>query len=219
MAVRSICLRRQLRISISSTAAQVIAPPSLTCSLFSFLGLHAATTRHLLRMLNSSLRRVARQCPSSPLPSRPSTPTQITASFSSHTHQRRHSSSKRPVPPTNNHSAIPATQVKTVGTKNKTEVQAKELPEAPTTKETETSGTIDVTKKRPGVESRLASRKETRGKKDYSNEWLLNVPSVAPTNHLKREGMYSGDLSGAVLTPPFRRPRSIILLNTSAYRH
>ena len=143
-------------------------------------------------MLNTSLRRVARHCPNSPLPSRPSTPTPITASFSSHTHQRRQSSSKRPVPPSNNDSSIPAAQVKTVGTKNKSEIQAKGIPEAHAVKDAETSGTIDVTKKRPGTESRLSHRRENRSKKDYSNEWLLNVPSVAPTNHLKREGLQFG---------------------------
>jgi hypothetical protein len=141
-------------------------------------------------MLNTSLRRVARQCPNAAsLPSRPSTPTPITASFSSQTHQRRHSSSKRPVPPSSNHPAIPATQVKTVGAKNKAEAQTKDNSGAPPTKEAGSSGAIDVAKKRPGAESRLSRRRDARGEKDYSNEWLINVPSVAPTNHLKREGM------------------------------
>lgn len=139
-------------------------------------------------MLNTSLRRVARHCPNC---NRPSTPTPITASFSSQTHQRRHSSSKRPVPPSSNDSSIPAAQVKAVATKNKSDIQAKGIPEAPAVKDAETSGTIDVTKKRPGTESRLSHRREHRSKKDYSNEWLLNVPSVAPTNHLKREGIHS----------------------------
>lgn len=142
-------------------------------------------------MLNTSLRRVARHCPNSPLPSRPSTPTPITASFSSQTHQRRHSSSKRSIPPSSSHSSIPATQVKTVGSKNKSETQAKGIPETPAVTETEASGTIDVTKKRPGAESRVSHRREARSKKDYSNEWLVNVPSVAPTNHLKREDVHA----------------------------
>lgn len=139
-------------------------------------------------MLNTSLRRVARHCPNC---NRPSTTTPITASFSSHTHQRRHSSSKRPVPPSSSDPSIQAAQVKAVATKNKSEIQAKRIPNAPAVKDAEASGTIDVTKKRPGTESRLSHRRELRSKKDYSNEWLLNVPSVAPTNHLKREGTYT----------------------------
>lgn len=79
--------------------------------------------------------------------------------------------------------------MKTAGVKNKSEAQARDIPEAASTKDAEPTGTIDVTKKRPGAESRLSNRREARGKRDYSNEWLLNVPSVAPTNHLKREGM------------------------------
>ena len=141
-------------------------------------------------MLNTSLRRVTRHGPNSPLPSRPSTPTPIAASFSSRTHQRRHSSSKRPVPPSNNESSISAAQVKAVGTKSKSEAQTKPIPESSAANDAEASGTIDVTKKRLGTESRPSHRKELRSKKDYSNEWLINVPSVAPTNHLKREGTH-----------------------------
>lgn len=149
-------------------------------------------------MLNTSIRRVVRQCPNSPIPSRPSTPTPITASFSSRTHQRRQSSSKRPVPPSSSHPAIPAAQVKTASAKNRSETQTKDIVEAGASKEAKTSGTIDVTKKRPGTESRLSTRREARSKKDYSNEWLLSVPSVAPTNHLKREGMLcQRDIGGA----------------------
>ena len=76
-----------------------------------------------------------------------------------------------------------------MGAKNRAETQTKDNSEAPPTKEAGSSGTIDVTKKRPGAESRLSRRRDARGEKDYSNEWLINVPSVAPTNHLKREGM------------------------------
>jgi hypothetical protein len=171
-------------------------------------------------MLNTSLRRVARHCLNSTLPSRPATPTPITVSFSPHTHQRRQSSSKRPVPPSSNDSSIPAAQVKTVSTKNKAEIQAKGISEAHEVKDAETSGTIDVTKKRPGIESRLSHRRENRSKKDFSNEWLLNVPSVAPTNHLKREGLQLDSLPSPTqyLQTP-RRPRSILLLNSPPYRN
>jgi hypothetical protein len=178
---------QQLRIAISVTVQTAISflPSQATAGLCSSSILPEMRSSFPATMLNTSLRRVARHCPNC---NRPSTPTPITASFSSHTHQRRHSSSKRPVPPSSNDPSLQAAQVKAVATKNKSEIQAKGISDVPAVKDAETSGTIDVTKKRPGTDSRLSHRRENRSKKDYSNEWLLNVPSVAPTNHLKREG-------------------------------
>jgi len=134
------------------------------------------------RMFNTSLRRVARSCPNASLsPLRSSTPTSnattITATFTTHSHQRRNSSSKPPVPPNNGQPPIPTASVKQVG--------------APRSN----------TDKRPGAESRLAKRKSTKGekvevkssgKKDdvqlYSNEWTRSLPSVPSTQHLNPKG-------------------------------
>lgn len=125
-------------------------------------------------MFNSSLRRVARTCPNSVLSSRPS-PTashgQIAATFATHCHQRRNSSSKPPIPPNNGSPPIPAASVKQVGAPRSTD-------------------------KRPGVESRLSKRKVTKTEKveaskpkeDYSSEWTRSLPSVPSTQHLNPKG-------------------------------
>ncbi|KAK5079175.1 hypothetical protein LTR64_002405 [Lithohypha guttulata] len=127
-------------------------------------------------MFNSSLRRVARTCPNSVLCSRPS-PTashgQIAATFATHCHQRRNSSSKPPIPPNNGSPPIPAASVKQVGAPRSTD-------------------------KRPGVESRLSKRKVTKTEKvevskpkeDYSSEWTRSLPSVPSTQHLNPKDVY-----------------------------
>jgi len=132
-------------------------------------------------MFNTSLRRVARSCPNATLsPRRPSTPSPgsaVTATFATHSHQRRNSSSKPPIPPNNGHPPIPTGSVKQVG--------------APRSS----------TDKRPGAESRLAKRKTTKGEKVevktvakkedvqlYSNEWTRSLPSVPSTQHLNPKG-------------------------------
>lgn len=118
------------------------------------------------RMFNTSLRRVARNCANgSPIPSRPSTPT--IASISSNSHQRRHSSSKPPIPPNNGSPPIPASQVKQVG--------------APRTES-----------KRPGAESRLSKKRSPKDKVDAKQEiqenWTSNLPAVPSLQHLNPKG-------------------------------
>ena len=118
-------------------------------------------------MFNTSLRRVARTCSNaSPAPSRPTTPT--IASFTSHAHQRRHSSSKPPVPPNNGSSAIPPASVKQVG-----------APRSDT--------------KRSGAESRLSKRKVSKDKLDAKqvpqDDWTSKLPSVPSLQHLNPKGM------------------------------
>ncbi|KIW12157.1 hypothetical protein PV08_09432 [Exophiala spinifera] len=119
-------------------------------------------------MFNTSLRRVARNCSNgSAVPSRPTTPS--IASFTSHAHQRRHSSSKPPVPPNNGSSAIPAASVKQVGT-----------PRSET--------------KRPGSESRLSKKRSSKDKVDAKEEvqddWTSKLPSVPSLQHLNPKDIY-----------------------------
>ncbi|KAI1614937.1 hypothetical protein EDD37DRAFT_402177 [Exophiala viscosa] len=119
-------------------------------------------------MFNTSLRRVARTCSNaSPAPSRPTTPT--IASFTSHAHQRRHSSSKPPVPPNNGSSAIPPASVKQVG-----------APRSDT--------------KRSGAESRLSKRRVSKDKLDAKqvpqDDWTSKMPSVPSLQHLNLKDIY-----------------------------
>ncbi|KIW94237.1 uncharacterized protein Z519_05553 [Cladophialophora bantiana CBS 173.52] len=117
-------------------------------------------------MFNTSLRRVARTCSNAPsVPSRPAAPT--IASFASNTHQRRHSSSKPPIPPKNGSSAIPAASVKQVG--------------APRSES-----------KRHGAESRL-SKKRSKDKvehKDTQDDWTSRLPAVPSLEHLNPKDVY-----------------------------
>lgn len=135
----------------------------------------------LSRMFHTSLRRVARTCPNATLPIRPSpvpTHTAITSSFSTRSHQRRHSSSKPPIPPNNGAPPIPSSHVKQVGTPRATE-------------------------KRAGTESRLSKRKaqkqeRTEGLKQedgHYNEWARTLPSVPSTQHLNPKGEFGFSLS------------------------
>lgn len=122
-------------------------------------------------MITSTLRRAARSCSSAhSIPPRPSTPSAIAASLSCHSHQRRQSSSKPPVPPNDGSANITAPAVKTVGT--------------PRSKE--------AGEKRPGAESRLSKRKLARDKAekalDAKDEWATNLPSVPSTQHLDPRG-------------------------------
>ncbi|OAG43239.1 hypothetical protein AYO21_02525 [Fonsecaea monophora] len=118
-------------------------------------------------MFNTSLRRVARSCTSAPaVPSRPSTPT--IASFTSNAHQRRHSSSKPPVPPNNGSSAIPAASVKQVG--------------APRSES-----------KRPGAESRLSKKRSSKDRadsKETQDDWTSKLPAVPSLQHLNPKDVY-----------------------------
>ncbi|OAL40552.1 hypothetical protein AYO20_00288 [Fonsecaea nubica] len=118
-------------------------------------------------MFNTSLRRVARSCTNAPsVPSRPSTPT--IASFTSNAHQRRHSSSKPPVPPNNGSSAIPAASVKQVG--------------APRSES-----------KRPGAESRLSKKRSSKDRadsKETQDDWTSKLPAVPSLQHLNPKDVY-----------------------------
>lgn len=120
-------------------------------------------------MLNTSLRRVARAYPSATsISSRPVSANSISSGLTSNVHQRRHSSSKPPVPPNNGSQPIAATSVKTVG--------------GPRAK--------DASEKRPGTESRLSKRKVPKDKSEQ-NEWNVNLPSVPSTQHLSEKGSHS----------------------------
>ncbi|EXJ92073.1 hypothetical protein A1O3_00623 [Capronia epimyces CBS 606.96] len=121
-------------------------------------------------MFNTSLRRVARTCShASPASSRQTTPSVSVASFTSHAHQRRHSSSKPPVPPNNGSSAIPAASVKQVG-----------APRSDT--------------KRPAAESRSskkrASKDKLEAKQESQADWTWNLPSVPSLQHLNPKDIY-----------------------------
>ncbi|KAK6384851.1 hypothetical protein LTS17_002414 [Exophiala oligosperma] len=91
------------------------------------------------------------------------------ASFTSHAHQRRHSSSKPPVPPNNGSSAIPAASVKQVGT-----------PRSET--------------KRPGSESRLSKKRSSKekfdAKQEVQDDWTSKLPSVPSLQHLNPKDIY-----------------------------
>ena len=118
-------------------------------------------------MFSTSLRRVARNCSNgAPIPSRPSTPT--IASFTSNSHQRRHSSSKPPIPPNNGSPPIPASSVKQVG--------------APRTDP-----------KRPGAESRVSKKRNSKDKvdtkQDVQDNWTSNLPAVPSLQHLNPKGI------------------------------
>ena len=122
-------------------------------------------------MLKSSLRHAARSRPSShSVPPRPPFSTPIAASFSSRSHQCRHSSSKPPIPPNDGTSNIPASSVKTVGT--------------PRPK--------DANEKRSSADLRISKRKVARekaeGREEERDEWTMNLPTVPSTQHLDPKG-------------------------------
>lgn len=123
-----------------------------------------------LGMITSSLRRAVRSHPSPSFLSRPATPS-IAASFSSQSHQRRHSSSKPPVPPNDGPASVTNPSVKAVGTP-----RSKDSP----------------TEKRSGAESRLSRRKIPRDRNEQAaggnDEWTINLPSVPSTQHLDPKG-------------------------------
>ena len=129
-------------------------------------------------MLKSSLRHVARSSSTHPAPARPPLSSPITASFSSRSHQRRHSSSKPPVPPNDGARNIPASSVKAVGTPRSKEAGAEQSSAA------EQSSPTDV---------RIAKRKTARQKnnngQDAGSQWTKNMPSVPSTQHLSVDGM------------------------------
>lgn len=122
-------------------------------------------------MFQSSLRHAARSCPPTRSASpHPSLSVPIVASFSSRSHQRRHSSSKPPIPP-NDGPASFATSVKTVGT--------------PRAK--------DASEKRSSADVRISKRKVAREKADVKSESKddrkMNLPSVPSTQHLDPKGI------------------------------
>ena len=106
-------------------------------------------------MLNRSLRRVVQNCPvTASIPPISQTPARLAL----RTHQRRHSSSKPPVPPNNGSQSISAS-VKTVGT----------------------------AEKRPAATPR-PSRRKTAKDKPEADEWTRHLPSVPSTQHLSEKG-------------------------------
>jgi hypothetical protein len=128
-------------------------------------------------MLKSSLRHVARSSSTHPAQARPPLSTPITASFSSRSHQRRHSSSKPPIPPNDGARNISASSVKTVGTP-----RGKEGPteQSPVTEQAST----DVR-----IPKRKVARQKANNVQDGGNQWAKSMPSVPSTQHLSIDGM------------------------------
>lgn len=111
-------------------------------------------------MFNSSLvRRAARSTPA--LPSRPITAPSI-APFTSRAHQRRHSSSKPPVPPNNGSPTIPA-DVKQVTPRSEAKTEGKKPAE------------------------RSSKRKAAKAEATEEN-WTSSLPSVPTTSHMSQKG-------------------------------
>lgn len=127
----------------------------------------------------TSFRWVARAGPTSKsLSARPTTATvtaPTAACFHSHRHQRRHSSSKPPVPPNHGSSNIPAASqgsVKSVSPRSKT-----------------------PSEKRAGSESRLSKRKmKNAANTPGPGDAALNVPSVPPTAYLQPRDVHLASL-------------------------
>jgi hypothetical protein len=129
-------------------------------------------------MLKSSLRHVARTSSTHPAPACPLLSSPRAASFSSRGHQRRHSSSKRPIPPNDGTRNIPASSVKTVGTP-----RPKEAPsgQSPTAKQ---ASAADVR-----IPKRKVARQKPNNSQDGRSQWTKNMPSVPSTQHLSLDGM------------------------------
>lgn len=149
-------------------------------------------------MFNSSLRRVARTCPNATLSTRPSSSHGSIAAFTtrSRSRQRRHSSSKPPIPPNNGSPPIPTTSVKQVG--------------APRSD------------KQPSTDSRLSKRKITKSEKseavkqqdEHFSEWTRTLPSVPSTQHINPKGKDYISISLMAMINMFHRClRSVLLLN------
>lgn len=116
-------------------------------------------------MFKSSLRQAGRTA----LPIRStSTPSIATAPLSSCTHQRRHSSSKRPVPPNNGSPEVP-TDVKEV---------------SPSATKTESK---DVTKERPSRKKAATALKAAEAG-EAQNNWTSSMPRVPSLHHLSPKG-------------------------------
>src|SRR5947207_1411492 len=129
-------------------------------------------------MLKSSLRQVARRPSAHSAAARPPHSSPITASFSSQSHQRRHSSSKPPVPPNDGTRNISTSSVKAVGTpRSKGPATTRSPP-------TEQSSATDVR-----VPKRKIARQKANSSRDGSNQWARNMPSVPSTQHLSIDGM------------------------------
>ncbi|KPI39008.1 uncharacterized protein AB675_4456 [Cyphellophora attinorum] len=117
-------------------------------------------------MFKSSLRQAGRTA----LPIRStSTPSIATAPLSSCTHQRRHSSSKRPVPPNNGSPEVP-TDVKEV---------------SPSATKTESK---DVTKERPSRKKAATALKAAEAV-EAQNNWTSTMPRVPSLHHLSPKDM------------------------------
>jgi hypothetical protein len=129
-------------------------------------------------MLKSSLRHVARSSSAHPAQTRPSLSPPITASFSSRSHQRRHSSSKPPIPPNDGARNIPASSVKTVGTPREKEAPAEQ---SPVTEQEQASTDVRIPK-------RKVTRQKTSSGQDRGNQWTRSMPSVPSTQHLSVDG-------------------------------
>ena len=162
------------------TPPTVIPSHIIRTTLFSTFQLLRLLSPHRLSlpqsMINSSLRRAARSCPNGNLPPRPTTSS--IAPFTSHAHQRRHSSSKPPVPPNNGSPAIPASSVKQVGAAR-------------------------TESKKPVSESRLSKRKAAKAEpveEVQQDNWTTHLPSVPSTEHLNKKGKWTVVKSDHLLT-------------------
>jgi hypothetical protein len=118
----------------------------------------------VVAMFNSSVRRAAR--------STPAIPTNHPIRCSSRVHQRRHSSSKPPVPPNNGSPTIPAA-VKQVTAKSGT-------------KNTKATRDVDGESEKPS--SKAASKKAAQSEVN----WTSSLPSVPGLHHMSPPGMSSG---------------------------
>lgn len=129
-------------------------------------------------MIFSAFRR-AHRCPTNGSLSAPRY-SSIAASqclLSSQCHQRRHSSSKPPVPP-NDQSAEIETSVKSVNSR------------PPKNESSKIDNSKPETEKRSGAESRLGRRKGAKESiSEEKNLQILNLPAVPNTNYLHEHGM------------------------------
>ena len=141
-------------------------------------------------MFNSSLvRRAARSAPS--VSARPTAPS--IAPFTSRAHQRRHSSSKPPVPPNNGSPTIPA-DVKQVAPRSEAKSESKKPAE------------------------RSSKRKVAKTEATEEN-WTSSLPSVPPTAHMSQKGMSCSSGGRKISTDSSRCQCRGFLRHPSSYLH
>ena len=155
---------------LQHSAVRLPSSPSLWNEAAADFVISGASFSRVVKMFHTSLRRAARSCPrGQPLPSsRPSTPS--IAPFTSKSHQRRHSSSKPPIPPNNGSPAMPTSGVKVVGA-------------------------AKSESKKPASDSRLSKRKTQKPepREEVQDNWAATLPSVPSTQHLNQKGRNSSE--------------------------